>query len=371
MDANPENPEPEQPARAGGRERWAGTVMILISTVCYGISNTTIRLLTEYDIDKDWILFFKEGTGLCVIFPWLVFRFFQGRHRLISKRQILYVAIAAVFCELIGARLHVLGFAVLGLVVAVPLVQSSTLLGTAFLGRYCLGDPISRRRRWAIVILILSVVLLSVGKELTVGPIVEPVPSSAQPAPPETPPKETGVLLSVALGTILAGAAYSIYIITLRFVLLKFWHDTNSVWLSFQFTQWAGYDYPNRDTASHEKVYSPFPVTLIMNIVLGVGVLVFGSFLFAREGIAGFYEVPPIAWTLVSVSGICNVTGFFFQVQGLRVTTAVQASLIAVSQMLVLSLIGIRFFGEPVNSPVFLGLTLTVVGVFLSAKPER
>jgi drug/metabolite transporter (DMT)-like permease len=81
--------------------------------------------------------------------------------------------------------------------------------------------------------------------------------------------------------------------------------------------------------------------------------------------------VPDGAWRYVLISGVANMTGFFFQIQGLRMTSAVQASLIAVSQMVLMSLIGYLFFGEMVNTLVMMGLGLTIYGVLMSAKPER
>lgn len=363
-----------------------------------------IRLLTEYKVDGDWLLFYKELTGIMLLAPWLLFRLAQGRYRLVSRRLILYVAFAAIICQLVGARLHVLGFAVLGLVVAVPIIQSTTLLGTAILGRYCLGDPISRNRQFAIAILIAAVVLLSVGRELSgfdatvreaesgnafvdsdfsggtlpdgMSPSIAPVATFDDEQVIQDAKTYSGFFLLVALGTILAGIAYSIYIIILRYVILKYWKQDAGVWISFQFTQWAGYDYSQRpamlNQTSGSKIYSPFPVTLMMGIVLGVGLIVFGLFLWGKRGPAGFYQVPdPAVWYFVALSGICNMVGFFFQIQGLRRTTAIQASLIAISQMLVLSLVGFAFFGEPINLLVVLGLTLTVCGVFMSAKPEN
>ena len=344
------------------RERWAGTILILISTICYGISNTTIRVLTDYEIPNDWILFYKELIGFAIILPWLTLRFFQGRYHHTSKRLILFVALAAILCELIGARLHVLGFAVIGLLVAVPLVQSSTLLGTAVFGRIFLGDPISRKRITAIAILISSVILLSIGKEFT---------ATQGETEAEAVQHNMGLFLLVAAGTVIAGIAYSIYIVMIRFAIRKYWHDENSVWMSFQFSQWAGYDYPKRTSVSDWKHYAPFPVTLMMSIVLGVGIITFGLCLFFSQGMVGFTDAPEAAWRLVPISGVANMVGFFFQIQGLRMTTAVQASLIAVSQMLVLSFIGFFFFDEPINLLVVLGLSLTAVGVVMSARPEK
>ena len=331
------------------RERWGGTVLILLSTSFYAVSNVVLRILTDLKIDADWFLCFKEMTGVLCLLPWIVFRLFQGRYRWISKRLLFYIVIASIFCQLIGARLHMLGFAVLGLVIAIPIIQSSTMIGTAYLGQYFLGDLLSQRRKIAMGILVAAVVLLSLGKEAAVAQ------------------SSFGRILLAAIGTITAGVAYSIYTIVLRFAARRFWGAEDSVWASFRFSQWVGYDFP---ISSPKRLYSPMPVTLAMLIVLGVGIITFGSCLYLRTGLEGFTNVPPIAWKLVPITGFCNMTGFFFQVHGLRLTSAVQASLIAVSQILVLSLIGMIFFHEPTNLFVWTGLTLTACGVVLSAKPE-
>ncbi len=345
-------PLPSSPS-APPRERWAGTVMIILSTICYAASHVTIRFLTNQDVANDWILFFKEFTGLLVLLPWVFLRYFQGRYRLVSKRLILMVAIAAVFCELIGARLHVLGFSVIGLVITVPLVQSATLLGSALLGRIFLGDPVSRQRKIAMAVLIFAIILLTLGKEIGVKT------------------DNVGWMIQVACGVIVAGMAYAVYLTMLRHVLRKYLPDDADLWMSFQFTQWAGYDYPPHPKKDSSRHYSPFPVTLLMSIVYVVGVSVFGTCLFLESGRSGFTAVPPDAWTVVPISGLCNVVGFYFQVHGLRMTTTVQASLIAVSQILILALVGLLFFDETVNAWIVSGLVLTLCGVVISARPEK
>ena len=355
--------------------------MAFISTFCYGLSNSLIRFMTEYNADVDWILFYKELTGFVLILPWLLLRYFQGRYRLTSKLFIFYVVIAAILCEFVGARLHVFGFAVIGLVVAAPLIQSSTLLGTAVLSRCVFKDPISHRRLFAIALLLFAVTILSVGKELTnktpqAAPMTQVVEQKQSEMPVQTkeqPKEQWGFFLLVCAAMGIAGASYAIYIVILRYVLLRFWNTSSSVWVSFQFTQWAGWDFPllpKRGLRSKE-VYSPFPATLMMSIVLGTGVVVFGLCIWAKTGQTGFYEVPDrTLWLLVLMSGLANVIGFFFQVEGLRMTTAVQAQLIALSQMVILLLVGFFFFKEPVNAVIITGLFLTICGVAISAKPE-
>ena len=354
------NGVPSVPGRTAGRERWTGTIFAFCSTFFYAISNVAVRYLTGYEVDNDWILFYKETIGFAILLPWLLFRLGQGRFQYTSKRLLLTVILAAVFCQLIGARLHVLGFAVIGLIIAVPLIQSSTLLGVALIGHFVLGDTLSRRRKIAITILIIAMTILSLGKGIASG---------GQHLGEQT---SAGYFLLVAAGTVVAGLSYAIYITILRHTIRQYWKDENSARLSFKFRRWIGHDHAKQ---TGERFYSPFPVTLMMSLVLGTGMVIFGSCLFYKRGIIGFYEVPDIARHCILIpiliSGICNATGFFFQIQGLRLTSAVQASLIAVSQMLLLSLIGWLCFNEAVNVVVMIGLGLTVYGVLMSAKPER
>ena len=346
------------------KERWTGIIFTFLSTFFYGISNVAIRFMTVPDmvgghVDYFWILFNKEAFGVAILLPWLFLRWMQGRFQYCSKRLVLYIILAAVLCQLIGAPLQVRGYAIIGFVIAVPVIQSSILLGVALLGYFFFGDSLSRQRKISIAILIVAVTILSIGKELTnVG------------GAHETNAVDAGLFLLVTAGAVIAGVAFSFYIVLLRFAIRKFWHDDNSTWLSFSFSQWVGHDYVKQPG---KRLYSPFPVTLAMVLVLAVGTIIFGSFIFGKQGVSGFYNVPHAAWYAVLISGICNVTGFLFQVQGLRMTSAVQASLIAISQMILLSLIGYLFFGEnALFTPlVMIGLGLTVCGVFMSASPEK
>jgi len=355
------NGTPSEPPKTAFRERWAGTIFAFLSTFLYAISNVVVRYLTDYEIDNDWILFYKETIGLSLLLPWLFLRWGQGRFQYTSKRIVVYLIIAAVVCQLIGARLHVLGFAVIGLIITVPLVQSSSLLGVAMIGYFVHGDSLSQRRKFAIAILIVALTVLSIGKAMT---------GSGQPLGNSTisTTVSAGYFLLVAAGTVVAGIAYAVYITMLRYAIRQHWKDENSARLSFRFRRWIGHDHIPQPG---QRFYSPFPVTFTMSIVFSVGAVIFGTCLYCKHGISGFYEVPAVAWHCIVISGVANMIGFFFQVQGLRLTSAVQASLIAVCQMLLLSLIGYLCFNEVINIMVMIGLGLTVYGVFMSVKPER
>jgi len=347
--------------KTADRERWAGTIFTFLATLLYGASNVAIRYLTDSDlvggkIDYFWILFYKESIGLAILLPWLFCRWSQRRFQYCSKRLVLYIIIAAIFCQLIGSPLQVQGYAVIGLVIAIPVIQASILLGVALLGYFFFGDSLSRRRKTAIAILIIAVTILGIGKELTATETVQGDNTIS-----------SGLFLLVAVGAVFSGIAFAIYIVMLRYAIRQFWSDEHSVRLSFSFRHWKGHDHVKQPG---ERFYAPFPVTLSMALVFSVGVIIFGLLTYARYGVTGFYDVPHAAWCGILIAGICNVAGFFFQIQGLRMTSAVQASLIAVSQMLLLSFIGWWFFGEIITWIVMIGLGLTAYGVIISAKPE-
>jgi len=349
-------------AKTAERERWAGTIFAFLSTFLYGVSNVAMRCMTGpvCEVDLNWILFYKESVGVLIVLPWLFFRLGQGRFRFVSMRLVVYILIAALLCQVIGARLQVLGYAVIGLIIAVPVIQSSILLGVAILGYLILGESLSRQRKAAIAVLIVAITLLSIGKAL--------VPTEEQAANDTVNIVSAGVFLLVTLGTVVAGIIFAVYVMMIRYVLRQYWDEKNSSWQSFRIRRWIGYDYAKKPG---ERFYTPFPISLIMVLVFAVGVVFFGILIYGESGAAGFYDVPQVAWYCVLISGICNAVGFFFQLQGLRLTSAVQASLIAVSQMLLLSLVGFWFFAEAVNTLVLIGLGLTVYGIVMSAKPEK
>ena len=351
------------PSKTPDTERWTGTFFTFLATFFFATSHVAVRYLTELEIDVDWILFYKEIIGFSIIIPWLLLRWCQGRYRFTSRRLIIYLLLAAILCQLVGSRLQVFGFAIIGLIIVTPLLQSSMLLGIALLGRFFAGARLSRRRKIAIAILIVAVVIVSIGKEMT---------ASGQSH--GTEPVSAGLFLLAALGTITAGIAFAAYVIVLRYVVRQQWADDNSARLSFKFRHWIGHDRHDEkqpDKQPGERYYSPFPVTLVIGLVLAVGIVIFGILLYSKHGVEGFYNVPNVAWYAILVSGVANVAGFFFQIQGLRMTSAVQAAIIAVSQILVLTLIGYLYFHEAINILVIIGLVLTVYGVLTSAKPEK
>jgi drug/metabolite transporter (DMT)-like permease len=305
----------------------------------------------------------------------------------------LWLLAGGFICEFVGARLQLYAYVTIGILIAAPLIQGASMSGNALLGRYWLGDRLSIWKKVAIAILLPAVVVTLVGKELTVNSAQNVTTDSTTNITTNVESNTTTNItanvtsdvdgnnnsfysyLLAGIGSVVAGFAYALHMVIVRYAGHKYWDDNRySAWQSMRFRHWIGHDKPSRNKSRNRGdsgFYAPFPVTLIMAIILFVGILAFGGCLLEREGIAGLWDEPTDCWYLVVATGLCNVIGFFFQVQGLRMTAAAQVSIVATGQFVFLALFGMFVFNEQSNLVIWLGVALVVIGVLISAKQEK
>ena len=328
----------------------------------YTASNAALRQLGELDTPIDWCIGVKETYSVVAVLPWIAYRFFKGRYRFVSKRLILCVTIGAIVCEIVGAQNQLWAYATVGLVIASPAVSSSQLIGSAVIGHFALKDRITRGKCIAIVLLLIAITLLSVAKI---------VPTDLR----QTFSTDRSFIFG-ALAAVVAGLSYSFHVIMVRYAMQKYWDHDYGTWFTIKIHDWIGHDFVlHRQIPSPvpemEKRYSPFPITLVMLIVTGVGAVYYnGAILFTR-GIEGFVNVPAECWIWITISGITNMIGFFFQIQGLLLASAAKVSLISTAQIILLTIIGIVFFNEPMNFMILLGIMFAIWGVFYSSKENE
>ncbi len=346
---------------------WTSTWVSLVSMLLYTVSNASLRHLENLHAPIDWCIAVKEAIAVVVLAPWILFRLCHGRYRFQSNRLFLLLIGASLICEVIGAQYQLLSYAFVGLVVAVPALQSSQLISTALLGSRVLGDKITRSKWIAMGFLLGAVFLLSYGKSTAPsdGPAVASVGSGSF------------VSLKGIGAAALAGIAYSIYFNALRYLLRKNRDRSLGAWETIKVYDWVGHDFATFQQAppntQGEKVvvkrtYSPFPITLLMITVTGVGTLYFGTSIAITRGPGGFVDVPTVCWPWILVAGLANVTGFFFQVQGLVLASAAKVALIAAFQIVIFAFLGILFFGETMNPLIAIGVVLAIVGVLFSSQ---
>jgi drug/metabolite transporter (DMT)-like permease len=339
----------------------------LLSATCYGTANILLRLSTEWHIDREWTLCMKEMVTIIALVPWILWRTSRGKYPWPAVRLIVIMIFVAIAVQWIGARLHLWSYGIIGLVVATPLMTSSVLLSGATFGKLGLKESVSWRDGLAIVLLITSIVLLSIGRNRnTIHEDPDPVPAavaaSGQPVDIgakaanhwharahradlrereklelEDAPGEylNGLVLLAVLAILLTGVTYALNVSAIRYV------------NQFQ-----------------------MPVTLTMLIVPGIGFLGFGYLVVRDHGLMNLTQAPLEFWLVAFGAGVANFMAFGALILGLYMTKVVRAALINASQIAMVTLVGVLFFAETAGLFVFLGVVLTIVGMVLISRAD-
>ena len=97
-----------------------------------------------------------------------------------------------------------------------------------------------------------------------------------------------------------------------------------------------------------------------------VGAVTGGGFFLAKEGMSAFWTAPGICWGLALAAGVSVSVAFLLLNLGLQYASASKVTMIAVSQLVLLTLLGRFVLHEPTNPLIWLGLTLACVGILLT-----
>jgi len=294
-----------------------GTACCIVSALCYTAANTCLTKLAVLKADAMWVTCMKEVVTVAVVGPWLVAQLFRGRAGLPSPRALLVLVLAGLAVQLGGNLSVQWAFGTVGIAVTIPAVFGAMLTAGAVFGLVFLGERVPGRSVAAIGLLILSVVLLKQGAGL--GTLTTP----------------GQVLLGVAAGC-LGGAMFAVLSTVIRFM------GTARV-----------------------------PVTTIVFIVTGMGVLSMGSLSLCRLGPQTLVETPreQLAWMLAA--GTFNLVAFLAITKGLQLTTVVHANVLNASQVAMAGVVGVLLFREPTNLWLVLGICLTIAGVILIRGPSH
>lgn len=325
-----------------------GIAFCLVSTLLYSFSNVCLRQLGAMGVSHSWTIFVKEMVCVGCLTPMVLYWIVRGRYFRPALKWVLCILVGGTFCQYVGARLHLIAFEIIGLVVSVPLIQASTMVGSAVMGLLLLREGISRRCLIAMLVMLAAMTCLLFGpnRSATVVPgdeIVlttpdEPVLAEIRETPPLSP---TGrAILLGGLGAVVAGLAYSVHVVCLRM---------------------AG---------SSRKM----PITLIAVQVTGIGAAIFGFEFWRDNGyrMSAFWEnVPSNVWGLILLTGLFNMLGFLCQITGLRYTVVARAQMIAVAQIVIGTLFGVFAYREMTNVMIWLGVTLTVFGIYIVSTPDQ
>ena len=304
-----------------------GVLLCLISTTLFSFSNVFLRQLGALGVSHSWTICVKEIFTISCLTPVIFFLAIRGKYQWPKLKWVGIIFFGGFCCQYIGARLHLHAFAVLGLVVSVPLLQASNMVFAAVLGRGFLGERVGQRSRVAMFIMLVAMSFLVFGPNK---------PDTEQ----STQTIARNVLLLAGIGTVVAGFAYSIHVVLMR---------------------WAS---NGRE----------MPITFLAVQITGIGAVIFGCEFLRDNGwqISAFWkDITPQVWRLIVLTGFFNMAAFLFQITGLRYTMVARAQMIGVAQIVIGTLFGVFFFQELTNAMIWLGVSLTVLGIYFVSTPGK
>ncbi len=299
-----------------------GTACCVVSALLYTAANICLRKLAALGADEMWVTCMKEVVTVSVIGPWLLVGGVRRRIAWPSMRTLGILVLTGLGVQLIGNLSVQWAFGVVGLAITMPAVFGVMLTAGAVFGVVFLGERVPGRSGAAILLLIVAIILLNLG---TAG-MGAPVDGAFRP-------------VKVAAGV---GAACL-----------------------------AGLMYATLSTVIRSTAAARVPVTVIVFVITGMGVLSLGALSLWRLGAATLVETDSeqLAWMLAA--GTFNLIAFLAITKGLHLTTVVHANVLNASQVAMAALAGLAFFADSLNAWSALGIVLTIVGTLLIRGPSK
>ncbi|MDO5581907.1 MAG: EamA family transporter [Planctomycetia bacterium] len=325
-----------------------GLILCLSGEFFYFFANFLLRWMTEYEkVSTDWTLMVKESVTTFTVLPIVIFLCVKKKYYFPAWKIFALIFLSAFVCEFFSSRAFVWSFALLGVVLAMPLYVTFQILGSNLFGAVLIKERFTRLKMITAFILIVAVAILSISKWESQNPSPDPSSgSSAVISSGETESRIIGAnidqstLLKGILLTVIGGAGSAFYMCIMRGVMK-----------------------PKLQKDGSEK---QVPLTLSMLIICGSGMLIFAFCLLKDRGICGFYQVPHECWGIALGSGLANLIGFYFRNLGFRYVSASKIVFISVIQVLFLTVSGVWLFHESSNIFIWIGLALTICGIIFA-----
>ena len=299
-----------------------GVAFVIASATLYTACNVCLRYLV--DCDPIWVQCVKEVAIPVLIGPWLLVRAARRQRVFPPWRVTGIILLGALATQIVGNPLFQWSLGIVGISLAVPLVQGTIIVGSAILSRVFLGEVISRPLAISVAVLLVAIGLLALAAHQKTP--VATVSSGAI--------AQAGgigwIMLAGVAAVIVAGCAFSTLGVVIRY-----------------------------------GVSGVSPLSTATVIVGGTGVLVLGSLSYRQLGWEGMAATPPDALGVMIAAGVCNATAFLCLTKALQLVSVVRVNAIGSSQCTLAALAGVLLFGEPLSLALVGGVVLTVLGLSL------
>lgn len=296
----------------------AGAACGLAAAVLYTATNVALKASTGSD--PLLVSAAKAWPTVLVCGPLLVLMTFRGQRIATSWHSFPMLLLGVLSGQLIGSVGFQISLEHIGLALAVPLNLGGLIIGSAWIGHWMLGEPVTPRTILAIVILMAAVVVLSFGsnqsalREGTTGGQVA-----------------WGVAAACA-----SGVGYAFFGATMR-----------------------------------RSLRYGLTVPMAMFTSGAVGAVLLSSLAVQQLGLNQIASTATPQWMFMTMAGIFNVLAFFLISFSLRAIPVVAVNLINATQAAMAAAAGVLVFGERITLPLSVGLLLTVTGLVVLGTGRR
>jgi len=213
-------------------------------------------------------------------------------------------------------------FGVVGLAVAIPIDFGALLITSAILGYLLLDEHVSLRTVAALGLLLLAVALLGCG-----------APAASQEVNAAAVPSGLLVALAIAL-CCLAGVIYATF-----------------------------------GAVARHCMKGSTSMGIVMFMTTFMGTVSLGPMSVGRLGLRPLLETPWEQYGWMFSAGLFNLVAFVAVTKGLQLIGVVRVQTLNAMQVAIAAMAGVLLFHELPNPWLVLGVTLTVVGIFLMDGP--
>jgi len=247
-----------------------------------------------------------------------------GRISISNRRWIVWLLLTGLMMQLAGNVAFQWALGQIGLALTVPLCMGMLLIGSALFGRVWLGERITSRSSWAILLLLAATTILSFSVSENAA-FLRNLPASQM---------SVWFLACGIVAGCLSGLAFAIGGVAIR-------------------------------RALDDGIALVVPLSIISItgvVVLGVWSLFLGDSM-ARD----------VDWNDLStmfLAGIFNAIAFYALGRALQLLPLLQANLMNVSQVMMCAVAGMVLFDEPLGFAQITGITLTVIGLLFIHRSE-
>ena len=295
-----------------------GICCCVFSAVSYTAVNICLRFMST-QCDKTWVIFVKELVTVVVVGPWFLGQLCRGRKVFHDWRLPLALSVMGLLTQWAGNLPCLWALSIVGLSVTVPIAMGVNLATSAMLGRFLLRERITAMSVFAIVLMCVSVLLLSLGAQS----VNESIIASGNATP-------TYILVLAVAGAVMAGTVYALLAVTIR-----------------------------------RTVTGSTPPYVVVFWITAMGAVTLGPWSLFQNGFAMVAAIPIRDHMVMILIGILNLIGFFAITKGLELTTVAHANVLSASQVAMGVLAGMLFFAEPAGSWLLVGVSLAIAAIIM------